>query len=125
MIATGAWEGNVDSIKLIAAPCFQLTRDASEWNAQYDELMRMRYSTMRRDEWRLAPRPMQSPQSMGISVDAWAAHANRIAHAPEPATCAQPGAALSRAATEPERYTDAASSSDVERSDHSGSVGVR
>lgn len=56
LIETGAWEGNVNSIKSIEAHGFRFDREELEWYPNYARRMPMRYYTMRRDEWPAAAR---------------------------------------------------------------------
>ena len=51
MIETGAWAGNVNSIKSIEVHGFRCDREALEWNSKRGRHERMRHYTLARADW--------------------------------------------------------------------------
>jgi RimJ/RimL family protein N-acetyltransferase len=51
-IETGAWEGNVNSLKSIESYGFRPDREEQKWNEKHGRTMTMRYDVLTKEEWR-------------------------------------------------------------------------
>ena len=51
VIETGAWTGNVNSIRSIESYGFQFDREEEKWNEKHGETMTMRYYVVTREQW--------------------------------------------------------------------------
>lgn len=65
-IETGAWEGNVNSLKSIESNGFQPDHEEQKWNEKHGRMMAMRYYVLTKEEWK-RHRPQEHPGDEGTS----------------------------------------------------------